>query len=705
MPQQSAVLVENNFTNGLITEATGLNFPQNAVTDTDNCIFDIDGSVYRREGFNFEENYTATAIDRANVVVSTYLWRNVSGTGDATILVVQIGETLRFYRTDGTGNFSNTLVPAVVDLTPVSGAPIITTVECQYADGNGYLFVTHPYCDPLKISYDLSSDTITAVILQLKIRDFEGALADTLAVDQRPTSDFSSLEVNHKYNLYNQGWTTANLMAWDSAQTTMPSNADIMYLFKDIDGNFSASSDTIASVMSGNTPAPKGHYILTLANQDRNTASGLSGLTSTTTGFQRPSISAFFAGRVFYSGINYVGFNSDIYFTQIIEREEQYSQCYQQNDPSSEKLFDLLPTDGGVISIPEAGSIIKMFTVPGGLCVFAANGIWFITGSTGIGFTATDYSVQKIAEINTLTACSFVNVSGYPCWWNSEGVYLMSAQGNLPTVQNITYSKLKEFFDDIPLSSKRLARGFYQPTEGVVRWIYRSTATSDLTKNYEFDRVLNFNLRTGAFYPWTASTNGVTINSVVSTELINRPVSVLNVVDSHSNQVIDSLGNTVIAFSSGGSSDLQRDKYLVSYKSDGNYYITFADRTSEEYVDWFDYDLTGQDYTSYFTTGYKLNGKGIGKFQANYVRIYSRLDDQPPSYFFQAIWDYANNPNTGRWSSRQLVTHPLTNYDNVSKRLKVRGHGLAMQFKVSSVFGQPFDIIGWSSLDTINVAP
>jgi hypothetical protein len=40
------VFVENSFINGLITEATGLNFPEKAVTETSDCIFDIDGSVF-----------------------------------------------------------------------------------------------------------------------------------------------------------------------------------------------------------------------------------------------------------------------------------------------------------------------------------------------------------------------------------------------------------------------------------------------------------------------------------------------------------------------------------------------------------------------------------------------------------------------------------------------------------------------------------
>jgi len=49
--------------------------------------------------------------------------------------------------------------------------------------------------------------------------------------------------------------------------------------------------------------------------------------------------------------------------------------CYQVNDPTSDQLFDLLPTDGGVIVIQGCGSIYKLFPLQNALLVFAANGV------------------------------------------------------------------------------------------------------------------------------------------------------------------------------------------------------------------------------------------------------------------------------------------------------------------------------------------
>jgi len=336
MPQQTTVAVENSFIKGLVTEATGMNFPEQAVTETFDCIYDIDGSVFRRTGFDFEPNFTTKTIDRSNRAIREYVWQNVSGNGNITVIVVQIGNTLYFYEADGTGIFSTGAQTTTVTLTPVSGAPTPDAVEAQFTDGNGYLIVTHPYCEPMRIAYDIAAHTATATSITLKIRDFEGAVADPYAVDERPTSTLAALNISHFYNLLNQGWTSGNLTAWDTAQTTMPSNVDVMWRFVDATNTFTATTAIINSVVQGNTPAPNGHFILDLANQNRiGVMSGAPGIVNTTTGFQRPGVCAFFAGRVFYAGINFIGFNSNIYFTQIIENTMQYGNTYQQNDPTS----------------------------------------------------------------------------------------------------------------------------------------------------------------------------------------------------------------------------------------------------------------------------------------------------------------------------------------------------------------------------------
>src|SRR3990167_4631251 len=436
MPRQAAVTVENNFRNGLITEASGLNFPESACTETYDCIFDFDGSVRRRLGLDFETNYATKTIDRDGSVVSSYIWRNVVGDGTINLLVLQVGSTLYFYDTSDAPISAGALA-TTVDLTNHStvGAPTPETVECQFTSGDRFLFITHPYIEPIRVEYDSITQVVSATEIILKIRDFAGDPDDPYGIDERPTATVGTLNVHHLYNLYNQGWNATNLATWDTAFTHMPSNADIMWAFKNSSDAFDTATEP--NVIAGNTKAARGHFILEVADQDRDTAAGTTGATSDGTGYQRPRTSAFHAGRMFFSGLNYAGFNSHIYFTQVIESNEQYGFCYQQNDPTSEDASDLLPADGGVIAIHEAGTIHKLYSIPGMLLVFAQNGIWAIAGSQGIGFAANDYTVSKISTINTISATSFVDIAGFPSWWNAEGIFVIGMEGNTPQVQSL----------------------------------------------------------------------------------------------------------------------------------------------------------------------------------------------------------------------------------------------------------------------------
>jgi hypothetical protein len=704
MTRQVATSVENNFRNALVTEASGLNFPENACTETYDCVFNADGSVVRRPGIDYEFGSSTKTIDRDNSVVSTYMWKNVAGNGDLTLLVVQVGATLYFYKTNVSGGLSQGAVATTVNLATYSatGAPTPELNECQFSDGNGLLFVTHPYCETFYVSYATSTDTATATEVTLKIRDLEG-VEDGLAVDNRPTTTLAAMDDDHEYNLRNQGWNTTNLTAWDTARSDMPSNADVMWYFKNSSDAFDTA--TVANVMIGNSPAPNGHFILDLHDQDRDAAAGTSGVPGTDTSYYRCSTSAFFAGRVFYSGINYVGFNSKIYFTQIVEKVAQYGYCYQANDPTAEDVFDLLPSDGGVISIPEAGTIYKLVAIAGGLIVFAANGVWIVSGSTGIGFTATDYSVNKISSIGTLTATSFVDVAGFPAWWNAEGIYILTAGEGGPAIQSLSDAKIKRFYDTIPPLSKTQARGFFNSVEGVIQWLFRSEGSDVPTEIYEYDRILNFNVMTGAFYPWRITDSTVTVNGLLVMDSTVGTIDV-NTVIRGADTIVDASGNTVITYASTTSgNESPRFKYLVSASNGaGSYNFTFAEFNNFDYIDWFQYDSVGEDFESYFISGYKIHGEALRKFQANYVTLISRLDTAV-EYYFQGIWDYAANSDTGRWSVQQTISHTNLNYSNAFRRLKVRGHGKALQFKVTSSTGQAFDILGWATFETGNALP
>lgn len=760
MPRQQAVAIENNFIRGLITEATGLKFPENACTETYDCKFDRLGAVRRRLGIDFEANNATVNIDRDNIVISKgYYWKNVIGDGTVDLVVYQAGATLHFWRvsTAQTGNnLSGQHLASTVDVSSFvcTGGSFDDDKECQFTDGDGFLFVTHPDCDPFRVSY--SGGTLTGTVITIKTRDFDGIIETGVEDSQRA----NTLTDNHRYNLSNQGWgkhwvdtssssntigtgvfnftVTAGLpiAAGDkiilvggtslptAAQTNSmiaivtaysgtnlsintlsvtgagtfnswvivpyppriydffrdvthyPANSDRWWLFKDSGGVFDPSA-VINEVPTLSASAEKGFYILDTFNQQRDTASGISGLTdvSVTT---RPSTLAWFQGRMWYSGVNSKGLNENVYFSQIVERSDQYGRCYQINDPTSEDFPDLLPSDGGIVRIKGVGAIYKLMPIQNGLLVLCEKGIWFITGSQGIGFTANDYTVTQISDIKVLSQHSIVNVQGYPIFWNEEGIYWVrpSEQGQLQ-VTSVTDNTIASFYADIPFISKKYARGSFDPINNVIQWAYSSTESSTITTRFEFDRILNFNVQINCFYPWTISTSG--------TQKI------------HDILYIPDFGNT--------DSPAAAIKYLTS-RSDGSggYTFTFAQERDTTYLDW-ETPSTGVNYSSYFVTGYKIRGDALRKFQTNWIRLYAENTD-PNSFTVQSRWDYTITSTPGRWNTAQTVTMTnATDYGVRTKRLKLRGHGLVYQLKIASVTGEPFDLIGWVTEDSGNARP
>lgn len=703
MARSASVTIENNFSKGLITEATGLNYPENSCVETYDCLFDYFGRASRRLGFDFEASATGLTLDKTGKAINTYHWRNVTGDGTVAFVVVQVGNTLRFYNSVNPPNLSLNLIASSIDLTDFqpSGGPDPGENECQFADGLSKLYVFHPYLDNFYITYDRNTNTMSATGFTLTMRDFEGDVEDTLGVDERPVGTFGALTNHHKYNLYNQGWPTNNtfLASWDAGRSDMPSNADVWWTFKNASDAFDVS--TVANVGRGNTPAPKGHFILNVYDQDRLAVSGIAGLPHTTSGFSRTSTGAFFAGRVFFSGINAPNYTGKIYFTQILERDTQIGQCYQASDPTSEDLFDLLPADGGVIAIPEAGAVYRLFAISSGLLVFATRGIWFITGSTGIGFTASDFTPVKISSIRTVSGTSFVDVNGVPMWWNTDGIFMaQQAQGALsPSVQNLSLTTIQSFFNTIPDRSKVHAKGVFNPLTQIVQWLYRSVEASSIDEDFEFDRILNLDIVTQAFYPWQISSGDPKIVGLTTVDGAANQAPLNNVVDNAGNQVIDSSFNNVAAYGFNAiDTSGSTTKYLTSYPVSGNNTFTFSEANDPQYLDWWTYGAK-VDYTSYFITGYKVHGNAVTNFSPMYVYAYH---EGIGKFYIQGVWDYSVATANGRVSSKQLCSFQDVTYSNNHRRVKIRGQGKSLQYLVKSLSGQPFNIIGWAALETGN---
>lgn len=700
MSRSVAVSIDNNFSGGLVSQATALNFPENACTATDNCIFSERGFATRRPGFNLETNSSNKVIDRTSNVVNSYLWENVAGDGTINFAVVQIGSKLYFYDTGNASGLSAGALTPTIDLTPFSpaGAPSPNVLECQFSAGMGFLFVSHPNLESFSVSYDPVAVTFTATLINLQIRDFKGIVELGIAVDNRP----GSLTTNHQYNLQNQSWAfnTAYYGTFKTNLSVYPSNADIWWAYKNTSDVFDTAQ--VANVSLGNTPAPKGHYVVNPYVVDRAAVSGIAGPVVESTGYQRASTNAFFAGRVFYAGIAAQGFNSRIYFSQICTSSAQFGLCMQSNDPTAESAFDLLSSDGGVIQIPDAGTIIKLIAMEGSLVAFCTNGCWAIQGSNAAGFSANDYTVKKISSVRALSATSFVSVAGFPAWWNADGIWAMGNKNGVLAVDSMTDLKIKDWFAAIPLASKQQAKGQYNSLTHIIQWQYRSTVASSVEQTEQFDRCLNFNVLSGAFYPWTVDTSaGIALHSSLVVQGGQGQTTSNNVQSaSGANLDVDHLGNQIVSYTISNVVVHPVTKYLVSSSNGaGSFNFTWAECSDLSYKDWS--ALSAKDFVSFFVSGYKILGEGQRKIQGNYVFVYSD-NSAPTQYQFSGVFDFANTSLSNQFTTHQTITTAQDIkttgqlYDYAMRKLKVRGQGKSIQLRFGSISGQPFNVVGWS---------
>lgn len=726
MPRQKQVEISNTFARGLITEVSSLNFPKDACIETDNCKFDYKGIVTRRLGFDYETGFSSFESQRSDDAVSEFVWEAPNGNGARTYVVVQIGATLYFYEEDIDGPLSPGKESFTILLTDfdITGAPTVDTEPCQYAAGKGFLFVAHPYCEPFYVTLSAAADAVSGTAITVKTRDLVGLTPTATYPDNvtRPTSTQAGLDDFDEYNLFNAGWdrgpitdhggdsSNSPIEEWDSQLTTMPALSDIWWTFQfNTDPRFyDYRESSVTAVPASSTRAPMGFYILNEFLQERDVVSGISGLSDddVTSSYFRPKTIAFFAGRVWYAGVDFTGYNNKVYFSQIIERDAQFGMCFQNNDPTSEEFADLLSSDGGTIKILDAANVVKLFVMGPTMLVFATNGIWAISGSQtdGLGFAANDYTIRKISSVGALTGSSFVDVEGTPVWWNFEGIWTLASTPEGLQVQSLTKETIQTVFDQIPLLMKLYTKGAYNRSLRIVQWLYRDTTTTDVDERYNYNKVLSLNVQTRAFYPWTIDTTvGALVNGIVSCRGVQDQQAEDTVVDGGVT-VTDSSGETVTALVSSQTVAGSAFHYLTTKLVSGTTFTTtFSKEHDGNYEDW-ETAGTGVSYDSSFVTGYYVGGQAQRFFQSNYVFVYLQTM-QDASCNFQSIWDYASSASGGRFGNPQEVYRDRPFTEIQQSRVKARGKGRANQFKFYSTANRPFSIHGWSTWVTQTVDP
>ncbi len=726
--------VYNQFVAGLITEAGPLTFPENASKDEDNCVLFKDGRRRRRLGVDFESAYALSSQNPLLAVIRDKAitegrWTSVAGNGNLNFLVLQVDTTVYFYDL-GTDPLSTGQKSFTIDLTTyaASGATDIGSEPISVDSGKGLLFIVSNKIEPIRVAYDSSGDTITVTQTTLQIRDFEGLVENPLIDnDNEP----ATLSTTHDYNLKNQGWSSPGSGVADptttyfTAKSVYPPNSKQWWVGKDASEDFDAS--LLAKFDTGNTRAPRGHYILNPFYKDRSTVSGVAGITVDSED-GRPEVVAFFAGRAWYMGQDSDTINGHLFFSQVMDTAIKAGNCYQEADPTSEDLNELLDGDGGVIVVPEIGHVHGAVATEQNLFIFATNGIWSVSGASEAGFKATDFLVQKIGSSETSVGVtgprSIVKTEAFPYWFSETGVYTIGVEqvsGKL-FPQPVSDASILTFFQAIPAASRVYAKGVYDPATKRIYWLYNSTAPSNDEYKWRFNKALIYETRFGSFYPWSISditTDSPWLVGVVNTSTVSSVDRTEQLADSNGDLLIDGSSNAVVADvqTIAGSSTFLKWICMVPDGSTG-FNWTFAEFNNGDFIDWETADGTGADYSSFITSGYEMAGTPFDKQVARAVVFMEKTETaiaagalvNPSSLFMQIRYDWTDSGDGGKWSEKKQVYLLKREFDEglrtdikpghpvIISTPAFKGHGRAVQYHFESETGKDFVLHGWQVL-------
>jgi len=740
--------VYRSFIKGLITEANPLTFPENASIDENNFVLNRDGSRSRRLGIDYEDNYalTATGFTAAQLATgkqSFHRWDTPSGNTTVSIGVVRINDKLWFLDLLKNTPSANLLNGGnSITLAGLSNADIETTVI-----NNRFIIVSKELSKPVVLSYNSTTNTVSQTTITISVRDIWG-IDDGLSIDNRP----ANLSNTHKYNLRNQGWnptisTVSGADAIDYTKTILgsfPSNADVWTLGKISNpgsGDYEKYDPNVLKKNStSNYQVARGSYIIDAFTRgtDRTSVSGISSLPLDQETNSITTVASY-AQRLFYSGINSIVSGGDsrspnysgyIFFTQVIQSQDQLGKCHQVADPTDPSINDLVASDGGSIQIPDATQIIKVVSSQSSLLVFAENGVWEVYGDTG-GFIATSFQVSKVSPNGVSNPRSIVNVGGNFVYWSKAGIYLLSpdAGSGRFSAQSISLTSIQSLYLNIPDLGKNNCRGFYDEKENRVRWMYNdspSYSTDNYINRYTKELVLDLTLQ--AWYTNTISS--LASNSPAITDYIEVPGYAVSTSDSTvevgPDDVIVTAGTTVIITDTILTNRSSLFSFLVMRGSS----FTISKYNSSSFTDWKTAGSgTGANYSSYIITGYELFNDLMRKKQAPYIFFYfsrtedgfstvgsSLLLDNPSSCLVQAQWNWANSANSGKWGNQFQAYRLLRNYiptgaadtfdygDSVIvTKNKLRGSGKCLSLKIESEAGKDMKLLGWGiSASTIS---
>jgi hypothetical protein len=377
----------------------------------------------------------------------------------------------------------------------------------------------------------------------------------------------------------------------------------------------------------------------------------------------RPEVVSFYAGRVWYGGIDSRRIGNKIYFSQVLTDDTKIGKMYQEYDPTSEEFNELLKTDGGVIDMPELGWLKAMEELKDSLILFVDNGIWSISGGEIQYFTATSYSISKLTDVGCIAKKSVKPVEDTFVFASDRGIYLVSPDTR---ITNISEEAIHNRYRKIPSILKQQIDICYNTFDKTLHIFHGLNPALNVNKkpvfNWKYCSELVLNHRVKAWYEYKYPSS-IIVGAAQTGESALVP-------------------NHIMYFANISS------KATPCYMSNCKF-IDFVGTTEE------------QDAPAYFLSSPDSLGELMVDKEVKEICFF--LDNEAETEgLFQGMWDFACHECSGGITAAQEIFKPkkvcekVYPFRSIRTDLKVKGKGRAFELAIASVPTKPLKIHGWA---------
>lgn len=386
------------------------------------------------------------------------------------------------------------------------------------------------------------------------------------------------------------------------------------------------------------------------------------------------------SGKIFYLA------GDTVLFSQTVnENADNIGKCYQEADPTSEEISDLIDTDGGHVKFQAMGEGLALATFNRGVLVFGREKVYGLLSPRDKKFSATEYDTVELSSAGLAGSKSVVSVADSVYYWSPLGIFRIgvnSNTGNTLVAESVSAGTIQQYYNNITQYSKSNARAVFDFATNRIYWYY------PLKENepWKLNGVLVYDLNYNAFMPYKISDGGAVVGvfTTLTAERV-RPSYSLFAGDS----LVIAGDYNVIAKDVVTKYD--RFQALQHCIIDENGNISFGDYNSRDFKDWLksSYDsymvstpLTFND--TYFNKQAPILQTVITRTEEDFTRTFKKYIGSSGAYL-RMRWGWSNSDLSNRWDLIQncyILPKDFLYIDYIVSRVHIRGRGRSMQIEI-----------------------